>query len=82
MENEKLAPDAFSHHQRPTKNGQVDFYIPSERWGLELLREGNRLAEHSSRFARSGAYGRDLELDDFILLDCHTTQPKQSYGLA
>ncbi len=65
-----------------TKNGRVDFYIPSKRWGVELRRplcEGDQLVEHSSQFARSQAYGRDLLLDDYIILDCCTLQPEQSH---
>lgn len=52
------------------KNGRVDFYIPSKKWGVKLLREGDWLGQHSGPFARLGADGRDLLLDDYIILDC------------
>ena len=62
-----------------TKNGRVDFYIPSKQWGVELLHEGDRLKQHSCRFSGSGAYGNDLMLSDFIILDCRTSQPRRSH---
>ena len=34
-----------------TAKGRVDFYIPAKQWGVELLREGNQLAQHSGRFS-------------------------------
>lgn len=38
--------------------GRVDFYIPAKKWGVELLRDGNQLAQHSRRFSsQTGAYG-------------------------
>ena len=63
-----------------TKNGRVYFYIPSKQWGVELLREGNRLDDHSSRFSESGAYGKYLTLKDYIMLDCRTSRPRLSHG--
>jgi hypothetical protein len=30
-----------------TKNGRVDFYISAKHWGVELLRNGDRLEQHS-----------------------------------
>jgi len=63
-----------------TKNGRVDFFIPSKRWGVELLREGDRLAQHSGRFARSGAY-EVFSLDDYIILDCRTSWPRKQHSM-
>ncbi|GMF12413.1 unnamed protein product [Phytophthora lilii] len=37
-------------------------------WGIELLREGDRLDEHIRRFALDGPYSR-LQLTDYCLLD-------------
>ena len=45
--------------------GRVDFYIPAKKWGVELLRDGNQLAQHSRRFSsQTGAYGTTLPLSD------------------
>jgi hypothetical protein len=59
-----------------TAKGRVDFYMPAKEWGVELLRDGNQLAQHSGRFSESGSYGQTLSLRDYIILDCRTTQPR------
>ena len=56
--------------------GWVDFYIPTKKWGVELLRDGDQLAQHSGQFSsQTGSYGTTLSLTDYIILDCRTTQP-------
>jgi hypothetical protein len=62
-----------------TAKGRVDFYIPSKEWGVELLRDGDRLEEHSGRFSESGAYGTTLKLSDYIILDCRKTWPMRPH---
>jgi hypothetical protein len=59
--------------------GRVDFYVPSKKWGVELLRDGNQLEEHSGRFSRSGAYDGTLAIDDYIILDCRKTEPRKPH---
>jgi hypothetical protein len=51
--------------------GWVDFYIPSRKWGVELMRDGDDVAEHCSRFTNSGKYTA-YDIDDFIILDFRT----------
>jgi hypothetical protein len=54
-----------------TKRGRIDFFIPSKKWGIELLRNGNRLAPHIKRFTK-GEYGKwigDGVMTDYIVLD-------------
>jgi hypothetical protein len=58
-----------------TAKGRVDFYVPAKAWGVELVRDGDRLAQHSGRFSSSGSYGTTLPLSDYIILDCRTTYP-------
>ena len=41
-----------------TGEGRVDFYILAKEWGVELLRDGDRLAEHSGRFSQPGRMRR------------------------
>ena len=62
-----------------TRNGRVDFYIPTKQWGVELLREGDRLQQHSCRFSPSGAYGKYLTLSDYIILDFRTSKPRLTH---
>ena len=55
-----------------TTNGHVDFYIPSKKWGIELLHKDSRIKQYSCRFSPSGMYGNTLSLSDYIVLDCRT----------
>lgn len=56
--------------------GRADFYIPSKEWGVEIVREGDRLEQHSGRFSRSESYETSPRLSDYIILDCRNTQPE------
>lgn len=53
-------------------NGFIDFTVyakdKSFLWGIELLREGNRIDEHIQRFSSDGRYS-SLDLSDFCLID-------------
>lgn len=62
-----------------TKTGRVDFYIPTKNWGVELLRDGDRLEQHSARFLPTGKYGATLCLSEYIILDCRVNNPKQPH---
>lgn len=65
-----------------TRAGRIDFFIPSNKWGIELTRDGSKLNEHASRFADDGAYGQWLKISnmvDYVLLDFRITQPMRSY---
>lgn len=62
-----------------TPKGRVDFYIPEKEWGVELLREGDRLAQHSGRFSSKGPYKKDLSLSDYVILDCRQTRPQDPH---
>ena len=59
-----------------TKRGWVDFYIPSKNWAVELLRDGDQLGGHASRFSPSGAYGKTIAITDYIILDFRVTTPQ------
>ena len=54
-----------------TKSGELDFYINSElKWALELLREGDSVGEHLSRFhPKSGKY-RSVGAKAYLVVDC------------
>lgn len=62
-----------------TKTGRVDFYIPTKKWGVELLRDGDQLEQHSARFSQTGNYGKTLCLLDHIVLDCRVNNPKSPH---
>jgi hypothetical protein len=58
--------------------GRIDFYIPLKKWGVELLRDGDRLNGHSSRFIGKGAYA-EMEFSDYIILDFRTKTVKKAH---
>ena len=63
-----------------TAAGRVDFYIPSKKWGVELLRDGDRLGQHAGRFSLTGVYQKTLPLSDYIILDFRKTHPKLAHS--
>lgn len=62
-----------------TAEGRVDFYIPSKRWGVELLRDGQLLDQHSGRFSPTGSYGATLDIDKYIILDFRKKRVMRSH---
>jgi hypothetical protein len=63
-------------------SGRIDFRLVSHGWGFEILREGDRLAEHCERFAPGGRYYKfvqDGQIRDWVILDCRTSRPRP-YG--
>ncbi|PVG04757.1 hypothetical protein CPB86DRAFT_778046 [Serendipita vermifera] len=62
--------------------GRIDFFIPSKKWGIELIRNGDDLIEHDSRFGQSGACGnwlRTSKMTDYVLLDFRKKKPSKQY---
>ena len=60
-------------------SGRIDFRIADANWGLEVLREGDRLGEHCQRFVGDGSYARWIRegwLSDWLIVDCRTSQPR------
>jgi len=63
------------------KRGRIDFFIPSKKWGIELLRNGNRINAHVARFT-TGEYGRwirDQKMNDYCIVDFRTSRPRSSH---
>lgn len=59
-------------------DGRIDFRITEPGWGIELLRDGNRLSEHCNRFLPGGAYHRWITeglLEDWLIIDCRHSSP-------
>lgn len=61
-------------------DGRIDFRITEPAWGVELLRDGDRLGHHCGRFEKNGIYydwiSRGL-IKDWLILDCRHTAPKK-----
>lgn len=61
-------------------DGRIDFWIPYQGWGIELLRDHSRVTEHCERFKPGGRYYPWVEsglLKDWIIIDCTTTMPAE-----
>ena len=52
-----------------TADGFVDFYIPSKKWAVKLLRDEQLLQQHNNHFSSTGPYGMNLPIDEYIVLD-------------
>lgn len=62
------------------KGGTIDFLIAQKKWGLELLRERDRLVEHVKRFEPGGQYFSMIksgDMEEYIVLDFTVKQPKK-----
>lgn len=62
------------------RDNRIDFMIEGPRWGIELLRDGNRLSEHCDRFVGNGRYTpwiEDGSLRDWLIIDCRTSFPHE-----
>lgn len=54
------------------------FKVPSMKWSIECLREGDRLQEHVARFERGGRYFDWITkgyINEYILVDFRTSEP-------
>jgi hypothetical protein len=56
-------------------NGCADLYIPAKKWRLEILRNGDRLEQHSGRFSRPELYVGNFPVDDHIILNFAESYP-------
>ncbi|KAL3454962.1 hypothetical protein BJX64DRAFT_273180 [Aspergillus heterothallicus] len=64
------------------KGGTIDFLVAGKKWGLELLRERDRLVEHMKRFETGGQYYSMMqtgEMEQYIVLDFTNTAPKKPH---
>lgn len=62
-------------------DGRIDFHVTDPGWGIEHLRDGDRLSEHCRRFAPMGAYSGWISsghLKDWLIIDCRHSEPKQT----
>lgn len=60
--------------------GRIDFYLPSMKWGIELLRDHSRTDEHCERFLPGGRYHSWISggmIQEWMIIDCATTIPTE-----
>ncbi|KAJ5908305.1 hypothetical protein N7495_000987 [Penicillium taxi] len=63
----------------PGGRGRIDFRFAQVGWGVELIREGDRLKGHCSRFAPGGSYAPWISaglLTQWLIIDCRTSWPE------
>ena len=61
-----------------TRGGTIDFLVDRKKWGLELLRDRDRLVGHMKRFEPGGQYFSMIQsgrMELYIVLDFTVTQP-------
>ncbi|OJJ78666.1 uncharacterized protein ASPGLDRAFT_138465 [Aspergillus glaucus CBS 516.65] len=66
------------------QTGWVDFAIPSEKWIVECVRDGDKPKEHIERFQTTGKYRQwisNQEVQEFILLDFRRSIPRKQRGI-
>ncbi|KAI9039958.1 uncharacterized protein KD926_008944 [Aspergillus affinis] len=65
-----------------TTEGRVDFWIPGQKWAVEIAREQDRINEHIMRFHENGQYYPwrvDGMIQDLIIVNCTTSLPTRGY---
>ncbi|PGH10524.1 hypothetical protein AJ79_05452 [Helicocarpus griseus UAMH5409] len=58
-----------------TTRGKVDFFLNKKTWGIEVLREEDRLQGPIDRLRPDGAYGSWKLVKDWVILDFCQTEP-------
>ena len=64
-----MAYDSDDPEARPV-TGELDFYVKSKHWGIELLKEGKGIGEHLGRFNNGTGKYRKVITKDYYVVDC------------
>ena len=59
----------------------IDFFIKQKKWGLELLRDRDRLVEHMELFEPEGQYYsmiKSRKMEEYIVLDFTVLRPAKA----
>lgn len=76
-----ISPD-FASAKKAHVMGCIDFFIPRMKWGIKIIRDGDRLWEFNSQFENLGVYRVWLQsggMADYILIDCCTRIPQKAH---
>ncbi|KAJ9252589.1 hypothetical protein DTO207G8_4651 [Paecilomyces variotii] len=60
-------------------DGRIDFRLADVAWGIELLRDGDRLHAYCLRFVNNGSYTPWIQkgwLRNWLIIDCRTSPPR------
>ena len=69
----------ISEFSTPDCEGRIDFFMKSTKWGVECIREGERLQQHRERFLPGGSYWSMIERGEMVqhlLIDFRTSSPQ------
>lgn len=72
-----LSPE-YSTPRELLKQGRIDFFIKDKKWGIEILRDGDKMNPHIARFLQEGAYHPWVAtgaIEEYVLLDFRMTKP-------
>ncbi|KAN0071428.1 hypothetical protein V8E54_010024 [Elaphomyces granulatus] len=78
----EVGPVGICSEWSGTKDGCIDFLISEPGWGIELLRDGNKITEHCNRFRQHGKYYSWIQqgfLRDWLILDCRHDTHQRKY---
>ena len=67
-----------SEYSPPGYSGRIDFFVQSSKWGIELVRNGDRLKGHIEQFLSNGRYHPWILkglMKEYILVDFRITTP-------
>lgn len=64
-----------------TVEGRIDFFIKSRQWGIECIKDSDRMLNHEKCFQGQGAYGSWGIVCDYIILNFCTKPPKKKRGM-
>lgn len=67
-----------------SRGGRVDFLLREVKWGIECVREGDRVDEHTRRFLKGGRYYEWIEkgyIEDYLVIDFRKTKPMHPKGI-
>lgn len=63
-----------------TVAGRIDFFLKGRKWGIEVLKDGDRLSEHINRLDPENTCGSWSMVSERILLNFCTSYPKVKRG--
>ncbi|PYI23954.1 hypothetical protein BO99DRAFT_418681 [Aspergillus violaceofuscus CBS 115571] len=76
----KMAPEYLI--KTGVRSGRIDFLIEQKKWGLELLRNSDRIRQYMQRFEEDGQYFTMIKkrlIEDYVVLNFTRNAPQKGY---
>ncbi|RAH87262.1 hypothetical protein BO86DRAFT_423776 [Aspergillus japonicus CBS 114.51] len=76
----KMAPEYLI--KTGVRSGRIDFLIEQKKWGLELLRNSDRIRQYMQRFEEDGQYFTMIKkrlIEDYVVLNSTRNAPQKGY---